>query len=402
MPDIKKIKSLFPIFSSHPDLVYFDNAATTQKPDTVINAVSDFYQNNNANILRGVYPLSAQASKAYEEVRKKTATFIGAKQAHTVAFTKGTTEAINIVANSFLKGQLQAGDNIVISAMEHHANLIPWQMLARGTKAELRIIPVDHHGNLQLNHLASLLDSRTKLLATTVISNTIGTINPIEELIRVAKKQNIPVLLDGAQSTGLYPINVFDLDCDFYAFSAHKMFGPFGVGALYVHPRHHEAMLPVYFGGGAIRKVSFGESSFLPYPFHLEAGTPNIAGIVGLGAAIHFCENLDRQEALAHIKQLETYLRKRVVGIEGVRIIGQAKNRTGILSFVLDKVHPHDLAQFLAEEGIAVRAGHHCTQPLLNSMGVEATLRVSFSIYNHEEEVDHFIDSLKEIIKFWS
>ncbi len=399
--NIKSIKEQFPIFTSLPKLVYFDNAATTQKPAAVIDAVNDFYENQNANIHRGVYSLSAKATKAYEEVRKHTAEFLGAESANSIAFTKGTTDGINMVANSYLKNNLHPGDNIVISAMEHHANLIPWQMLAKEVGADLRIIPVDENGNLLLGKGQELLNEQTKLLAITSICNSIGTINPIEELIAFAKKQNIPVLVDGAQSTGLYPVNLSNLDCDFYVFSAHKMFGPTGVGVLYVHPRKQKAMKPSYFGGGAIRKVAFEETQFLDFPFSMEPGTPNIAGVIGLGAAIKFCEKLSKTEVIQHIKALGEYARKRIVEIEGVNIIGQAKNRTGILSFTLDSVHPHDLAQFLAAENLALRAGHHCTQPLLSSMGVEATIRASFSIYNNLEEIDYFMEKLKEVKAFW-
>ncbi|MFK7806762.1 MAG: aminotransferase class V-fold PLP-dependent enzyme [Saprospiraceae bacterium] len=405
-----KIKTHFPIFTNHPDLVYFDNAATTQKPASVIKAISDFYESQNANISRGVYPISAKATAAYEEVRQKAADFFGAANSNCIAFTKGTTDGINIVANGFLKNKIQEGDNIVISAMEHHANLIPWQQLAKSVGADLRIIPVNVDGELLLEKLPELLDERTQLLAITAISNSIGTINPLSEIIAFAKKHSIQVLVDGAQSAGLYPLNLQELDCDFYVCSAHKMFGPTGVGMLYVHPRKHTVMKPVVFGGGAIRKVTFEETEFLNYPHVLEAGTPNIAGVIGLGAAIDFCENIDKIEAVQHIKNLGAYLRESIaclangsgqVEIEGVRVIGEAKNRTGIVSFVMENVHPHDVAQFLGAEGIAVRAGHHCTQPLLDHLGVEATIRVSFSIYNSKEEVDKFVAILKGIKSFW-
>jgi cysteine desulfurase / selenocysteine lyase len=397
----ESIKNNFPIFTTHPDLVYLDNAATTQKPASVIRAISHFYESQNANIYRGVYPLSAKATTAYEQVRKQAATFLGSAHARCIAFTKGATDSINIVANSYLKYQLKEGDNIVLSALEHHANLIPWQQLAKSVGASIRIIPVDENGDLLLEKLNGLLDKNTKLLAITAICNSIGTITPLAEIIAAAKQQNIPVLVDGAQSTGLYPLNVSGLDCDFYVCSAHKMFGPTGVGLLYVHPRKHADMKASFFGGGAIRKVTFEETEFLDYPFNMEAGTPNIAGVIGLGAAIEFCESIDQAAAIAHLKALGEYARKSIVDIAGVKIIGQAKNRAGIVSFTMDGVHPHDLAQFLGAENLALRAGHHCTQPLLDSMGVAATVRASFSIYNTMAEVDRLVEVLREVRAFW-
>lgn len=396
------IKSQFPLFANHPDLVYFDNAATTQKPQAVIQAISQFYETQNANIHRGVYQLSAQATQAYEGVRAQVARFIGAANSQDIAFTAGTTDSINRVARGFLHPRLQAGDNIVVSALEHHANLIPWQMLARERGAELRVIPLDKNGELHWSAFTKLLDKRTQLLAVTAICNSIGTVNPVAELIDWAHQKNVPVLVDGAQSTGLYPLEVQALGVDFYTFSAHKMFGPFGTGALYVHPRHQAAFQASIFGGGMIRRVKYTETEFLDFPKNQEAGTPNIGGVIGLGAAVSFCEKLDQVACVEHLKQLAHYAREVLKTVEGLQVVGQAKAFGGIVSFTLDGVHPHDLAQFLGAEGIAVRAGHHCTQPLLESMGLAATTRASFSIYNSTDEIDHMVATLKEIKKFWS
>lgn len=397
-----EIKSQFPIFTNHPDLVYFDNAATTQKPQEVIESIAHFYETQNANIHRGVYELSAQATQAYENVRAQVARFIGAANSNDVAFTRGTTDSINRVARGFLNHQLVAGDNIVISALEHHANLIPWQMLAQEKGAELRVIPLEENGDLRWLDFEKLVDERTRLLAVTAICNSIGTVNPVAEMVELAHQKNVPVLVDGAQSTGLYPLDVQQLGVDFYTFSAHKMFGPFGVGALYVHPRHQAQLRASIFGGGMIRRVKYTESEFLDFPKNQEAGTPNIGGVVGLGTAVSFCEKLDQQACVDHLKGLSTYARASLAEIEGLQLVGKPKVFGGIVSFTLAGVHPHDLAQFLGAEGVAVRAGHHCTQPLLESLGLAATTRASFSIYNNTDEIDHMVATLKEIKEFWS
>ena len=402
MLSLLNIKSHFPVFSHHPELIYFDNAASSQRPKEVIEAISRFYEQENANIHRGVYPLSSKATQAYEKVRQQVADFIGASSSRDIAFTTGTTDAINRVASGYLQTKLQEGDNILISALEHHANLIPWQILAQEKKAELRVLPVDKAGNIDLNDLVQMLDARTRLLAITAISNSIGTINPIAEITDLAHRKGVPVLIDGAQSTGLYPLNVKIMGADFYTFSAHKMFGPFGVGVLYVRPRYQDQIKPTNFGGGMIKRVQFTQSEFLDFPQNQEAGTPNVAGVIGLGAAISFCEKLDQQQCAKHLKSLAGYAREAFGQIEGLQLVGQPKDYGGIVSFVMDAVHPHDLAQFLGAEGIAVRAGHHCTQPLLESMGLAATTRASFSIYNTIAEIDQMVEVLNGIKKFWT
>lgn len=398
---LPNIKSSFPIFKGNPELIYLDNAATTQKPSSVIEAISEFYTHENANIHRGLYELSSKATLHYEDVRKKVNHFIGAKSEKEIAFTKGTTEAINIVANSFAH-LLNEGDNIVVSAMEHHANLIPWQQVCLRKKASLRVIPLNDEGDLILENVNQLLDSRTKLMAVAHISNALGTINPIEEIISIAHKKKILVLVDAAQSIGHYPLSVSDLDIDFLAFSAHKMFGPMGTGVLFAKEIHHAHMHPLNFGGGAIREVSFGETKFMDYPFCLEAGTPHVAGVVGLGAAVDFLNQLDLKTTSEYTHQLASNFKNELQSLGFVKVIGNQKKSGGIVSFVVECIHAHDVASFLAEQQIAVRAGHHCTQPLHDRLGLPATVRASFSIYNTLEDVDKTIFALRELKKFWS
>ena len=398
---LSRIKSLFPIFAEKPNLVYLDNAATTQKPGSVIETVTNFYRHENANIHRGLYELSSSATQRYEDVRKKVKDFIGAKTEKEIAFTKGATESINIVANSWTN-ILNEGDNIIISGMEHHANLIPWQQLCKHKKANLLVISVSEDGDLALDQLNDLLDNRTKMLAITHLSNTLGTINPIHDIISKAHQHNVPVLIDAAQSVGHHPMNVGELDADFLVFSAHKMFGPMGTGVLYVKEKYHPRIQPFNFGGGAIREVTLGETSFMDFPFGLEAGTQHVAGVLGLGAAIDFINQLDLNETSNDATQLAFFLRDRLQSLGFVKVVGHPKKFGSIVSFVVDGIHPHDAAGFLAEHQIAVRAGHHCTQPLHEMMGLMATVRVSFSIYNTVEEVDKIIAALLELKKFWS
>jgi cysteine desulfurase / selenocysteine lyase len=399
---LQSIKSHFPIFSHRPELVYLDSAATSQKPRSVIQTITDFYEKENANVHRGLYELSSKATQRYEDVRKKISALIGAPHPNSIAFTKGTTESINIVAQCFLKKDLRKGDNVVISAMEHHANLIPWQQICLQTQATLKIIPVNNDGELALEKLDDLLDAQTKMLAVTHISNVLGTINPIEEIIFAAHKKNIPILIDGAQSVGHYPIDVKKLDADFLVFSAHKMFGPFGTGVLYCKEEYSKQIDPFNFGGGSIKNVGFARTEFLDYPHNLEAGTANVAGVIGLGAAIDFFHELDLNETSNHIKKLSIYFKEKLKSLGGIKIVGNPKNFSGIVSFYLENIHAHDVAGFLANENIAVRAGHHCAQPLLESMGVPATVRASFSIYNTKEDVDKTVEALAALKKFWA
>jgi cysteine desulfurase/selenocysteine lyase len=399
---IRSIKSQFPIFTHLPELVYLDNAATSQKPQSVIKAVTDFYEKENANVHRGLYDLSSTATKRYEEVRKKVATLIGAVNPKTIAFTKGTTESINIVAHGFLKKNLKKEDSVVITAMEHHANLIPWQQICIQTGAKLLIIPVNADGELMLEKLDSLLDRNTRMVAVTHVSNVLGTINPIDEIISAAHKKNIPVLIDAAQSASHYRIDVKKWDADFVVFSAHKMFGPMGAGVLYSKEQYAKQIDPFIYGGGSIRNVEFERTEFLDYPDNLEAGTPNVPSVIGLGVAIDFINQLDLNEIVAHTKKMVTTFKERLKSMDKIEILGCPKNFGGIVSFNVENIHPHDVAGFLANENIAVRAGHHCAQPLLESMNIPATVRVSFSIYNNEDDVNKTIDSLVALKKFWA
>lgn len=395
------IKAAFPIFSHHPELVYLDNAATSQKPQAVIDAMNAFYTAGNANIHRGLYELSAQATQQYEAVRTRTSQFIGAKNPKTIAFTKGATEAINAVAFGFLQKKLKPGDNVLVTAMEHHANIIPWQQVGHRQGARLVVLPVDARGNLQLESLPGLLDSRTRLLAVTHISNTLGTINPIEEIIDCAHKKNIPVLVDAAQSAGHYPLRLVEAKADFIVFSAHKMFGPQGVGVLYCSENHFDDMAPYNFGGGAIDQVTFSETSFMDYPHSMEAGTPHVAGILGLGAAIDFIHHLDLEITSRKVQNLAALFREGLNKM-GAKPMGSPKVHSGIVSFNVGNIHPHDVAGFLSQYQVAVRAGHHCTQPLHEAMGVPASVRASFSIYNTSSDVDCALQALKELQQFWS
>ena len=391
------MKEYFPIFSHQPDLIYFDNASTTQKPHSVINATTLFQEQQNANVHRGIYHLSAKATDAYEMTRAKTASFLNAPSEKNIAFTSGTTESINTVAFGFLEQNLKAEDNLVVTTMEHHANLIPWQILAKKTGAALRVVALKEDGSLNLEDYQNKLDSHTKLVAMTHISNTLGTINPIKECIDLAHKNGTPILIDGAQSAALHSIDVQELNCDFFVFSAHKAFGPFGVGILYVSDQYRDKMTPYKFGGGIVRSVTFEDTTFMEFPYTAEAGTPNVSGVVSWGIVLDFLNDLDRIAAKKHVQYLGSYCREQMDLIDGMELLPCSQNSSGIVSFNVENIHPHDVATFLAEYKIAVRAGHHCTQPLLESLGVLASVRASFSIYNTREEIDFLMVKLKEI-----
>jgi len=397
----KNIRAQFPLFQHHPALIYLDNAATTQKPQMLIDGITNFYQKENANIHRGIYDLAAQTSIKYEKVREKVAQFIGASTIKTNIYTSGTTAAINLVAYSFLYPRLQVGDEVLISAMEHHANLLPWQMACKAKGAHLRVIPIDKKGVLDMSAYQKALNKRTKMVAITHISNTLGTINPIEEMIALAHQKNIPVLVDGAQSAAHYPIMVEKWDCDFFTFSGHKIFGPTGIGVLYGKEEYLSAMQPYQFGGDMIRTVRFEESTFADIPQRFEAGTTNIAGVIGLGYAIDFLQQFDKKAIARYIKKLGSYTQEKLANINSLEIIGQAANKTGIVSFVLQNVHPHDVATFLGEANIAIRAGHHCTQPLMDFYEIPGTSRASFSIYNTIEEIDKLTVAVQEVVDFF-
>ncbi len=401
MLDTETIRKDFPIFLQNQKngkpLIYLDNAATTQKPWLVIEAMERFYQKGNANIHRGIYTLAAEATAAYEAVREQTKNFIGAASRKEIVFVKGTTDAINLVANSFAGAKIEKGDEILISAMEHHSNLIPWQMVCKRKGAHLRVIPMNEKGELKMEDFKTLMTDRTKLVAVVHISNTLGTVNPIEELIDLAHQKNIPVLIDGAQSIASEEIDVQKLDCDFFVFSGHKIFGPTGIGVLYGKEKYLTTMEPYQFGGEMIRSVTFTETTYARLPHKFEAGTPNIAGVMGLGAAIDYVEKLGKENIRKDLSKLLKIATEKLSTITSINIIGQADRKTAILSFTIDDIHPHDVATILNESGIAIRAGHHCTQPIMDFYQIPGTARASFSIYNTEEEIDLLVKGIQEV-----
>lgn len=393
------MRSEFPIFKHNPGLVYLDSASTTHKPYCVIEAEMNFYTKQYANIHRGIYDLGVIATQSFENTREKVREFLNVKSYAEIIFTSGTTEGINLVAQCFALPILQEGDNIIISAMEHHANLIPWQQICLIKKAELRIIPMDIQGVLDVDSLDFLIDINTKIVAITHISNTLGTINPIETIIQKAHKKNVPVLLDAAQSIASYVIDIQDLDVDFLVFSAHKLFGPTGVGVLFGKEKYLNQMIPYQYGGDMIRDVSFERTIFAPLPNKFEAGTPNIAGVVGLGAAVDFVENIGRDTINKHIKKLLDSTLEQFSEIENLEIIGNAPQKSSITSFILRGIHPHDVASILSSQNVAIRAGHHCTQPIMDFFDIAGTNRVSYSIYNTMDDVAKLIASINLVSK---
>ena len=389
--DVGRVREEFPALKQlvhGKPLVYLDNAATTQKPQLVIDAITRFYQEDCSNIHRGVHLLSERATKAYEDVRLAVQQFINAADPAEVIFVRGTTEAINLVAHSYGRTHVQAGDAVLISAMEHHSNIVPWQILCEERGASLRVVPMNGRGEFLLDEYEKLLTPRTKLVAVSHVSNALGTVNPVRQIIAMAHEHGTPVLVDGAQAVPHLQVDVQELDCDFYAFSGHKMYGPTGVGVLYGKKRLLEAMPPYQGGGDMISSVTFEKTTYNRLPFKFEAGTPNIAGVIGLGAAIEYLERTAVDRVAAHENHLLTYATERISSLPGVRLIGTAQEKAAVLSFVLEGVHPHDIGTVLDQEGIAVRTGHHCAQPVMQFFGVPATARASFALYNTEEEVD--------------
>jgi cysteine desulfurase/selenocysteine lyase len=394
---VHAIRELFPALRQQvygKQLIYFDNGATSQKPQVVLDTLQKYYALENANIHRGVHYLSQQATSAYEQARRTIQTYIGAKSPDEIIFTKGTTDAINLVAFSF--GELlKAGDEILITAMEHHSNIVPWQLLCERKGCVLKVVPITKKGELDLDAFDTLLNERTKLLAITHISNTLGTINPVQDLIQKAHRAGAKVLLDGAQSIQHLQIDVKQLDCDFYCFSGHKVFGPTGIGILYGKEEILEKMPPYQGGGDMIAKVTFERTTYNTLPLKFEAGTPHIAGAIGLGSAIEFLNSLDLEAAAAHERELTKYAQGILDTFEGLHIIGEAKNKTSVISFTIDNMHPFDLGTLLDKQGIAVRTGHHCTQPLMDFFQIPGTVRASFAFYNTKEEIDTFVAALE-------
>lgn len=378
-------------------LVYFDNGATTQKPKQVIERVNQYYQLENSNIHRGVHHLSQMATNAFENARKTVQNFLNAQHSHEIIFTKGTTESINLVAHSFLKAFLKEGDEIIISAMEHHANIVPWQIACETYKAALKVIPINDAGELDMNSYRNLLSEKTKLVAVAHISNVLGTINPVKEIIQLAHEKNIPVLLDGAQAVSHTKVDVQELDCDFYVFSGHKLFAPMGVGVLYGKEKFLNQMPPYQSGGEMIKEVDFEGTTFNELPFKFEAGTPDVAGFLGLETAINYIQNIGIENIADYEHELLMYATEQLLTIEGLKIIGTAKEKASVISFVLDGIHFFDAGTILDKLGIAIRTGHHCAQPLMKRFGIPGTMRASFSFYNTKEEIDTLVKGIKQV-----
>ena len=398
--DVTRVRADFPILNERvhgKPLVYLDSANTSQKPLSVIDAMDDYYRHTNSNIHRATHLLSERATALYEGARAKAAAFINAPDPHTIVLTKGTTDGINLVAQSYGRTTLKAGDEILITWLEHHSNIVPWQLLCEQTGAVLRVAPIDDAGEVDLEAYARLLSPRTRIVALSHVSNALGTIKPLGPMIAQARARGAVVLIDGAQAVPHLPVDVQALDCDFYVFSSHKMFGPTGVGVLYGRRALLEAMPPYQGGGDMIASVTFEKTCYNAVPYKFEAGTPNIGGVVGFGAAVDYLMAVDREAALAHEDALLDYATARVRRIPGVRIVGESRHKTGVLSFLLDGVHPHDAGTILDNEGVAVRTGQHCAQPVMDRFGIAATIRASLAIYNTREDIDALVAALDRV-----
>ncbi len=407
MLDVQSIRQDFPILARKVNgnpLVYLDNAATTQKPRQVIRTLVDFYQQHNANVHRGVHTLSIESTDLYEEARAKVQRFINAPVPESVIWTRNTSESINLVAYTWARANLQAGDNVVTTAMEHHSNIVPWQQLTRQACAELRYIPVDDDGLLQMDAAANLIDERTRLVAATHVSNVLGSITPIHHLTRLAHSAGAVIMVDAAQSVPHMPVDVQAIDCDFLAFSAHKMLGPTGIGVLYARPELLDAMPPFMYGGDMIIEVTYEDARWNDLPYKFEAGTPNIADAIATGAAVDYLSNLGMENVQEHERQITEYALRRIREVEAVTVFGphDASLKGGVVSFVHGNIHPHDLGTALDRMGIAIRTGHHCAMPLVRSYGVVAAARASFYIYNTKEEVDLLVDGILEVERYFA
>ncbi len=398
MFDVQSIRQQFPVLNQQvygKPLVYFDNAATTQKPLCVIERERDYYLNENCNIHRGVHYLSQKATEAYENARITVARFINAPEAHEIVFTRGTTESLNLLATSFEHLFIEEGDKVMVTAMEHHSNLVPWQQMIQRHHGELLVVPMDDNGVLDLNAYQDLLKEQPKVVSIAHISNTLGTINPVKEMITMAHQYGIPVVIDGAQSMAHLPIDVQDMDCDFYVFSGHKMYAPMGIGGLYGKTEWLEKMPPYQFGGEMVDTVSFEKTTFNKLPFKFEAGTPNVGAALGLETAVKFIESMDRKAVAEHEDLLLKTAVERLAQIEGMRFIGQAPHRSGLVSFVIDGIYPYDLGTIVDKMGVAVRTGHHCAEPVMTYFGIPGTVRASFAMYNTIEEVEVFVKAVE-------
>ena len=399
MFSIKEIRAHFPVLDQQvygKPLVYFDNAATTQKPLCVIERERDYYLHENCNIHRGVHYLSQKATEAYEHARQTVADFIHAKEAREIVFTRGTTESLNLLATSFEHECIGEGDKVLVTAMEHHSNLVPWQQMVQRHQGQLLVVPMDDRGVLDIEQYEKLLKEGPKVVSIAHISNVLGTINPIKQMIAMAHQYGIPVVVDGAQSMAHHPIDVQDLDCDFFVFSGHKMYAPMGIGGLYGKVEWLEKLPPYQFGGEMVDTVSFEKTTFNVLPFKFEAGTPNVGAALGLETAVQFLQSLDRKEVETHETQLLQSAIQQLSAIVGIRFIGQAEQRSGLVSFIIEGVHPYDLGTIIDKMGVAVRTGHHCAEPVMTRFGIPGTVRASFALYNTLEEVEVFVNAVKK------
>ncbi|WP_235726736.1 cysteine desulfurase [Methylocaldum szegediense] len=400
--DVARIREDFPILHQEvhgKPLVYLDNGATTHKPKAVIDCIRRVYENDYSNVHRGVHTLSQRSTDLFEAAREKMQKFLNARHSHEIVFVRGTTEAINLVAQSFGRSVLKEGDEILITAMEHHSNIVPWQMVCEQTGAKLKVAPIDRNGDLQLDEFERLLSPRTRLVSVVHMSNALGTINPVKAIIELAHSREIPVLLDGAQAAPHMTVDVQDLDCDFYALSGHKLYGPTGIGVLYGKEKWLEAMPPYQGGGDMIRRVTFDKTEYNTLPFKFEAGTPNIVDAIALGAAVDYLQTIGMDAIAAYENQLLQYATERAFEIPQLTIVGTAERKGAILSFTLERIHPHDIGTILDHLGIAIRAGHHCAMPVMDFFGVPATARASFGLYNTFEEIDILMDGIRKVIE---
>jgi cysteine desulfurase/selenocysteine lyase len=398
--EVERLRADFPILHQKvygKPLIYLDNAATTQKPRAVIDTISRFYASDYANVHRGIYQLSERATRAYEEARERVRRFLNARDSREIVFVRGTTEAINLVATSFGEVGVKQGDEILITAMEHHSNIVPWQLLCQRRGARLRVVPINDDGELLVDELERLLGERTRLLALVHVSNALGTVNPVREIVEVAHRRGVPVLVDGAQAVARLPVDVQELGCDFYAFSGHKVYGPSGIGALYGRFERLQKMAPYQGGGEMIASVSFEKTTYADVPAKFEAGTPAVADAVGLAAALDYVDGIGLERIAAYEHELANYATQALEEVPGMRWIGTASRKAGVLSFVLDGIHPHDAGTILDREGLAVRAGHHCAQPVMERFGVPATLRASLGLYNQHSEIDALVAGLHRV-----
>ncbi len=400
--DVNTIRNDFPILTQQvygKQLIYLDNAATTQKPQSVIDTLNTYYKEFNSNVHRGVHYLSQKATIAIENARKTVQRFIHAKNEYEIIFTRGTTESVNLVASCYGKKFIGEGDEVIISTLEHHSNIVPWQMICEEKKAILKVIPINDNGEIIFEEFEKLISDKTKIIAVTYVSNALGTINPVKKIIELAHLRNIPVLLDGAQSTSHMKIDVQELDCDFYCFSGHKLYGPTGIGVLYGKEKWLNEMPPYQGGGEMIKLVTFEKTTFNELPFKFEAGTPHISGVLGLEAAIQYIEKVGIDKIGEYENGLLDYATEKLVSVDGLKIYGTAKEKTSVISFLIGKIHPFDAGTIIDKFGIAVRTGHHCTQPLMQRFGITGTIRASFAFYNTKEEIDILLDAVNKAKK---